>query len=219
MAREGLSFELRNALHKSKTTKDVFIKEGIRIYNRTTAVTIEVIPLLDTIDLHFLVLFRDTINQKESDINSGDTSIGKKVSRKKDEKDMRIRQLETELSQSREDMRSISEDQEAANEELQSANEELLSGSEELQSVNEEMETSKEEVQSTNEELITVNQELYDRNEQLNQARLYAESVVSTMHEPLLVLDQNLRIKSANKSFYKAFSITGGIFRNCIAIS
>src|ERR1700682_3468380 len=105
-------------------------------------------------------------------------------------------------------MRSISEDQEAVNEELQSANEELLSGSEELQSLNEELETSKEELQSTNEELITVNQELYDRNEQLNQARLYSEAIVTTIHEPLLILTQDFRIVSANKSFYKFFSIT-----------
>ena len=33
MAREGLSFELRNALQKSKATKNIFIKEGISINN------------------------------------------------------------------------------------------------------------------------------------------------------------------------------------------
>ena len=126
----------------------------------------------------------------------------------KDPKDIRIQQLEKDLLQAREDMQSITEDQEAANEELQSANEELLSGSEELQSLNEELETSKEELQSTNEELITVNQELFDRNEQLNQARLYAEAIVTTIHEPLLVLNQDFKIISANKSFYKNFSIT-----------
>jgi two-component system CheB/CheR fusion protein len=208
MAREGLSFELRNALHKSKTTKKITIKQGILINDGRTSVTIEVIPLLETIDLHFLVLFRDTVSPEKSAIKDEATGGGEKTSGKKNERDIRIEQLEAELSQSREDMRSISEDQEAVNEELQSANEELLSGSEELQSVNEEMETSKEEVQSTNEELITVNQELFDRNEQLNQARVYAESVVTTIHEPLLVLDQDLRIKSANKSFYKTFSIT-----------
>ena len=105
-------------------------------------------------------------------------------------------------------MRSITEDQEAANEELQSANEELLSGSEELQSLNEELETSKEELQSTNEELITVNQELFDRNEQLNQARIYAEGIITTIHEPILVLAPDFRVKSANDSFYETFLLT-----------
>jgi two-component system, chemotaxis family, CheB/CheR fusion protein len=79
---------------------------------------------------------------------------------------------------------------------------------EELQSLNEELETSKEELQSTNEDLINVNRELYDRNEQLNQARWYAEAIVTTIHEPLLVLSQDFKIISANKSFYKDFVIT-----------
>ncbi|MEO5782561.1 MAG: chemotaxis protein CheB, partial [Ginsengibacter sp.] len=197
MAREGLSFEIRNALHKVKTTKEIFIKEGIVINHGKKLVTIEVVPLLNTIESHFLILFRDTVSDQPL-VNVPGSNI-------KDEKDTRIQQLEKDLSQAREDMRSITEDQEAANEELQSANEELLSGSEELQSLNEELETSKEELQSTNEELITVNQELFDRNEQFNQARLYAEAIVTTVHEPLLVLSHDFKIKSANRSFYKTF--------------
>ncbi|MBK5285959.1 MAG: PAS domain S-box protein, partial [Bacteroidia bacterium] len=121
--------------------------------------------------------------------------------------ELRIEQLENELQQLREDMRSITEDQEASNEELQSANEELLSGSEELQSLNEELETSKEELQSTNEELTVVNQEMIGLNEQISTARNYAESIVANIREPLLVLDKSLRIKTANKSFYKTFRV------------
>jgi len=112
------------------------------------------------------------------------------------------------LTQLREDIRSITEDQEAVNEELQSANEELLSGSEELQSLNEELETSKEEIQSTNEELTTLNQELLDRNDQLNTAWLYAESIIATIREPLIVLDKDLKVRTANRSYYKKFKIS-----------
>ena len=60
MAREGLSFELRNALHKSKSTNEPFSKEGISINNGKKLITIDVIPLLNSIDLHFLILFKDT---------------------------------------------------------------------------------------------------------------------------------------------------------------
>ncbi|MEO8762127.1 MAG: ATP-binding protein, partial [Bacteroidia bacterium] len=116
--------------------------------------------------------------------------------------------LEKELAQTREDMRAITEEQEAANEELQSANEELLSSSEELQSLNEELETSKEETQSSNEELMIVNQELLDKQEQINSSRMYAEAVITTVREPLVVLDNTLRIKTANNSFYSKFNIT-----------
>ncbi|HEV8083182.1 MAG TPA: CheR family methyltransferase [Chitinophagaceae bacterium] len=206
MAREGLSFELRNALHKSKATNDVVRKEGIPIDNGKRLITIEVIPLLNTIDLHFLILFNDTVANAIEDAAINKKQPGSR--RVNDEKDKHIGQLAKDLLQAREDMRSITEDQEAVNEELQNANEELLSGSEELQSLNEELETSKEELQSTNEELITVNQELFDRNEQLNMARFYAEAIVTTIHEPLLVLTEHFKIKSANKSFYKKFQLT-----------
>ena len=206
MAKEGLAFEIRNALHKAKNSSEPFIKKSVPVNNGEKVVTIEVVPLLGTIDLHFLILFRD-----EPAEGTGQASVngkGNALNSKKEATDTRIQQLETELAQAREDMRSITEDQEAANEELQSSNEELVSGSEELQSMNEELETSKEELQSTNEELITVNQELYDRNEQLNQARKFAEITISILHEPLVVLDKNFFIKSANKSFYKVFHLT-----------
>ena len=36
----------------------------------------------------------------------------------------------------------------------------------------------------------------------------YAEGILGTMREPLLVLDKNLRVKSANDAFYATFSIT-----------
>jgi two-component system CheB/CheR fusion protein len=41
-------------------------------------------------------------------------------------------------------------------------------------------------------------------------AKEYAESIVQTVREPLLVLDANLRIKTANKSFLHVFEIQRG---------
>ncbi len=209
MAREGLAFELRNALHKSKVSRKAVVKEDIPIQfmGGEKMVTLEVIPLLNTLEPHFLILFRDNtlpsgpLPDQTKEIQPGAfPPLG--------EDKIRIRKLQKELAESREDMKRITEDQEASNEELQSANEELLSGSEELQSLNEEMETAKEETQTSNEELIIVNQELFDRNEQLNLSRLYAESIVTTIREPLLVLNKSLQIRSANKSFYAKFQTT-----------
>jgi len=40
------------------------------------------------------------------------------------------------------------------------------------------------------------------------EARRYAESIVGTIREPLLVLDANLKIISANRNFYKTFKVT-----------
>jgi len=42
----------------------------------------------------------------------------------------------------------------------------------------------------------------------LEEARRYAESLIATVHEPLLVLDGGLRVISANHSFYAMFQVT-----------
>ncbi len=213
MAKQGLGFELRNILHKAKKDKGPVIKENIplQVNGDLRNVSIEAIPLPDTIEPYYLVLFHETGEVRRRDpIAIGSEGGSKKIpasKTKKDGKDLRIQQLEQELTQAREDMRSITEDQEAANEELQSANEELLSSSEELQSLNEELETGKEELQSTNEELTVVNQEMISLNEQVTAARDYSENIIANIRESLLVLDENLRIVSANKSFYKTFRV------------
>ena len=205
MVRQGLAFELRNAIHKARTDNQPVVKEGIPLLSREKQqlVTIEVIPLLNTVDRYYLVLFRDAIAGDAREVTLG--GVAGDPGSKDTTESRRNQQLERELAQLREDMRSITEDQEAVNEELQSANEELLSGSEELQSLNEELETSKEEIQSTNEELTTLNQELFDRNSQLNAARLYSESIVATIREPLIILDKDMKVKTANRAYYKKF--------------
>ncbi len=208
MAKDGLAFELRNILHKAKKQKTPAIKENISVHVNGVLqnISIEALQLPDTIEPHYLVLFHDgnTTGNQQPAINNKKSPASKA---KKDDKDLRIQQLENELTQAREDMRSITEDQEAANEELQSANEELLSSSEELQSLNEELETGKEELQSTNEELMVVNQEMISLNEQVTAAKDYAEAIIANIHEPLLVLDKNLRIKTANDAFYRTFRV------------
>ena len=210
MAKYGLAFELRNLLHKAKKENIAILKENIpvEVNGVLRNISIEALPLANTIDPHFLILFHDnqTIINKQP-ASGSDQNNSTIPSTGETEKELRIHQLEKELAQTRDDMRTISEDMDASNEELQSANEELLSGSEELQSLNEELETSKEELQSTNEELTVVNQEMISLNEQIVASRNYAESIVANIREPLLVLDKNLRIKTANKAFYNTFRV------------
>jgi PAS domain S-box-containing protein len=40
------------------------------------------------------------------------------------------------------------------------------------------------------------------------EARRYAESIVETVREPLLVLDEDLKVISANRNFYRTFKVT-----------
>ncbi|MCI0591519.1 MAG: ATP-binding protein [Gammaproteobacteria bacterium] len=43
---------------------------------------------------------------------------------------------------------------------------------------------------------------------EVQEAREYAASIVDTVHEPLLILDAELRVVSASRSFYQAFQVT-----------
>jgi two-component system CheB/CheR fusion protein len=207
MARDGLSFELRNILHLAKKTNLAARKFAVffKLNGLQHFVNIQAVPLTDAAEPHFLVVFQTAstsgIQQIPKDINQPE-NVNYNLN------ELRIEQLEKELTEARADMRAITEEQETANEELQSANEELLSGSEELQSLNEELETSKEELQSTNEEIMIVNKELLDRNDQLNSSRIYAEGIVNTIRDPLIILDRELRIRRATGGFYNKFNTT-----------
>ncbi len=206
MAHPEITFELRNAIHHAIKTKQIVSKTGIEL-NRDAAknlvqiVNIEVAPLkVEGEEPLLVVVF--TGQQLELPEYPFSGTKSNSVA-----KDRRIKKLEEELAAARADMGSITHDQEAANEELQSANEEIISSNEELQSLNEELETSKEEIESTNEELTTSNQELHARIQQIEELYAYYEGIIATVHEPVLILDKNIRIKSANKSFCKMFHV------------
>ena len=116
--------------------------------------------------------------------------------------------MKTGLKNCRKLLKAITEDFEATREELQSSGEEILSSNEELQSINEELETSKEEMQSANEELITINEELYKKNNELREMTDYADGIFETMHEALIILTDDYKVKFANKGFYAAFNVS-----------
>ncbi|MCE9538202.1 MAG: chemotaxis protein CheR, partial [Bacteroidetes bacterium] len=204
LIRPEIAFELRTAIHTAIKTKKRAEKSGIelRIDSSLKTIRLEVVPLnINREEPLLLILFN---NQEKIEVLESTTNGAKNNSVLKDR---RIKKLEEELMAMRNDLHSITEEQESANQELQSANEEIASSNEEFQSVNEELETSKEEIESTNEELTTTNQELQMRHELLTESYNYSEAILATIHEPMIILDKNVRVKSANKSFYKKFQM------------
>jgi two-component system CheB/CheR fusion protein len=195
MAHPSLVFELRNIVHKARKTAERQRKDGLEISypDKPVYVNIEAVPITNPANQQLFLVVFEQVNENIANVsNTGDTG-------------QRNRQLEAELTALRQDMHSIVEEQEASNEELQSANEEVVSSNEELQSINEELETSKEEIESANEELQTINQELQNRNDQLTESYEYSEAILSTINEATLVLDEYMRVESANHAFYRFF--------------
>jgi two-component system CheB/CheR fusion protein len=207
MAPIEMAYELRNAIHNAIKTKQVVRKSAIEtsrdlIGNTLQIVDLEVMPLdIAGEEPLLLVVF----NGHQVELTEHPTNGVKNNALLKDR---RIKKLEEALAAARADMVSITHHQEVVNEELQCANEEIVSSNEELQSLNEEQETSKEEIEATNEELTTSNQELHARILQVEELYNYHEVILATVHEPMLILDKNIRIKSVNKSFCKTFHVT-----------
>ncbi|HNV28975.1 MAG TPA: chemotaxis protein CheB [Cyclobacteriaceae bacterium] len=204
MARPEIAFSMRNSITKAIKSNHRIVKTGIetRVNNTVRLVGIEVIPLtIKSDEPLLLILFTE---QPVAITVLKERKNGKP---KSDVKDRRIKQLQEELVAAHAESLSFSQEQEAFIEELQSANEEVVSSNEELQTVNEELETSKEEMESTNEELITTNEELQTRNDLLIESYDYSTAIISTLHEPMLILDNNLRVKTANEAFYKKFDV------------
>lgn len=205
MARPEIAFELRNAILKVIKTKQGIRKTGIelKVNSVVKIISLEIAPLaIEWNEPLLLVLFTE---QEQTEDHAQQLNSGRNTSPAKDRK---IKKLEQELAAAHADALAISQEQEAFTEELQSAHEEVVSSNEELQTLNEELETSKEEIESANEELTTTNQELQTRNDLLNESYEYSKAIISTMHEPMLVLGKDLRVKSANKAFYKKFGVT-----------
>lgn len=110
-----------------------------------------------------------------------------------------IRELESELANTREHLQTLVEEVETSNEELQTVNEELQSSNEELQSTNEEMQTSNEELQSTNEELLTVNEELANKSEELHSSRADLINIKEALDLAIIAVDESLAVTQANQ--------------------
>lgn len=204
MAKPEIAFELRNVISKVVKTKQRIVRSEIEflLNNQINLLQIEVLPLpVEWDEPLLLVVFTLTAVAESNDIKSSGRKSSSVV------KDKRIKKLEQELALAHSDALAFSQEQENFTQELQSANEEVVSSNKELQTLNEELETSKEEIESANEELTTTNQELQTRNDLLDESYNYSEAITATIHEPMIVLDKNFCVKSANNSFYNEFNV------------
>ena len=204
MIRDELIFELRTLIKQVKRDGKTSRKDRVHLpeNGHDREVTIEVHPIRAVPDPHMLIVFQPVAAILAA------AGSERKAGLRQEEKAQRLVDLEKELKDARDHVKSITEDFEATREELQSANEEVLSSNEELQSINEELETSKEELQSTNEELITINEELQLRNSELREAFDYSRAIIETIREPLMVLNTELRVLTVNHAFSNIFRLS-----------
>jgi signal transduction histidine kinase/CheY-like chemotaxis protein len=197
----GLFLEVEKLIRQARATGEAARRERVP-YGQDgggAGLNVEAVPLDADRKRAVLVLFEPVAEAAASEAApAGASPCG-------DIRDRQIERLQTQLADAKERFLSALEEHQTSKEESLNVTEEALSANEELQSLNEELETAKEELQSTNEELITVNDELQAKNTALAQARDFAMSIVETVRQPLLVLDLDLRVRMANRAFYRAF--------------
>ena len=206
MVRKGLLLELRHAIQEARKKDAPFRKEHVSLRHRgqLRRLALEVIPLKGTPkrERSLLVLLEARPEARLRGSGSAGRRPRAAIAEAKENSELR-----QQLEEATQYVQAVMQEHEAANEELQASNEEVLSANEELQSINEELETAKEELESSNEELTTLNQELQDRNLQIGRALGYANGIVETVRDPLLILDAGLRVERANRTFYDFFRV------------
>jgi PAS domain S-box-containing protein len=176
---------------------------SLRVDEVTKHIAVEVVPMGDQREPHYLVLFTEELRTVMTEPPNG-----RKWKNVRDERERRIIQLEQELAEAREQMRIASEDAEANQQDLQAANEEVVSSNEELQSINEELETSKEELQSINEEFATINEELQARNEALLESEERYRKLIDLMPVAVYTCDASGHVRLFNEAAVRLWGRT-----------
>jgi two-component system, chemotaxis family, CheB/CheR fusion protein len=233
MAREGLLFDLRNAIARAKKENTSVSKHNVQIkvgngngngngngHSKSASpphkgdenirfVNFDVVPLKigNSKDLYFMILFTELPHLSSP---ASTPRTGKRREQETQRETSRISKLEDELGATKEYLQSVIETQEATNEELQSANEEILSSNEELQSTNEELETAKEELQSANEELSTVNDELRSRNIEITQVNNDLTNLLSSIDIAVVMVGSDLTIRRFTPRAEKIMGLIAG---------
>jgi two-component system CheB/CheR fusion protein len=202
LLRDELVFELHYLTQHVKSTGQAIKKEGIILSDKGMPrdITMEAVPLKSPAgEGLMLLIFRE---------NTNPFGAGQAITTAPKQKgEGLVDTLRRDLREARQQLLSMSDAFEQTKEELQSIHEEVLSSNEELQSVNDQLALSHEELQTANEALFISNNELHLRNGELAESANYAGAIIESIREPLVALNGDLCIASANKAFYTYFHL------------
>lgn len=154
---------------------------------RQVNLTVLPVPLDGAEEQYYLVVFEAVPGKATSSDLASSSSAA-----------FRVRELEAELVESKEYLRTFIDQQDAANAEVQAAYEASLSVNEEFQSTNEELESAQEELQSLNEELTTVNEQMQVRNAEIQARSAEVSGLLEALDMPILLLTRDLRLAAFN---------------------
>jgi two-component system CheB/CheR fusion protein len=146
---------------------------------------------------HKQVFSEPNINMEaDKIIKSKNINVGGNIKKKTmPEQENQIDRLNEELITIKEYLRSVLKERDAAKEEYRAALEDLQSVNEELLSMNEELESAKQELYFANQNLNALNKTLRGGNKELNMLNNDLKILLSNIHVPVIMLNNDLRIK------------------------
>ena len=197
MVNKDLSLVASTALNRCRSEHIAVTYTGIQVDcpsgQRTVNLTVSPVPGRSKEDTGLIaVLFMENMDPAPDGVKEKydvDTTAAR-----------RIADLEQELHESQNDLKSTIGELETVNEELQAANEELLTANEELQSSN-------EELQSVNEELYTVNTEYQQKLDELTMLTNDLSNFLSSTMIGILFVDSNLNIRKFTEYVGREFQL------------
>lgn len=116
----------------------------------------------------------------------------------------RIRKLSEELNILQSEMHLVIDMLKTTYGDLQAVDETTVSNNEELQRSNEPEQL--EEAYTSNEDLLSINKELRMQNDILVESDRYTKAILDTIHEPMVILNNALQVRSANHLFHQTFN-------------
>ncbi len=188
---ESLRNRIRGAIYKATQEAGTFtIRTGITSdEGQKRQVSVHVSTIKENL---FLIVFREKEGAPSGALSETTETVCVE--------EPAVRQLEIELSSTRQELQTNIE-------QLKSLNEEFHSSNEELQASNEEMETSREELQSLNEELITVNTQLQSKVEEQEETNNDLNNFLSSTNIPTIFLDHRFRVKRYTPAITKLIKL------------
>ncbi|HEY7884168.1 MAG TPA: PAS domain-containing protein, partial [Cellvibrionaceae bacterium] len=192
MAREELQHQINFAMKKAQEQAEPVTIKNLTVDAHTINLTVQAITKPKSLLGLLLVVFTDVATLTRSP--------RKKTGAAEQE-------IQAELQQARDEIKSLKEKMQASREERKSANEELQSINEELQSSNEELTTSKEEMQSMNEELQTVNTELKSKVDDLSWLNNDMKNLLNSTEIATIFLNKKLHVRRFTSHISSLFKL------------
>lgn len=197
MLPDNLKMAVNSGVRKVKRSQKDFIYQNVNVSKAgiETCVDVYITPVIQPThgEFNYVITFIEKELVPGLEVARGSMNMS-------GEPDDRIKDLISEIEDTRNELKKALEDAETSNEELQTLNEELLASNEELQSTN-------EELQSVNEELHTVNVEHVQKMDDLALLNADMDNLLNSTQIATIFLGRELTIRKFTPSIQEHFQL------------